>query len=42
MFTVLTIVYSLIIFISLFGDYKEKELEEWKNKWKNLFDRDYY
>ena len=42
MFIVLTIVYILIIFISLFGDYEEKELEEWKKKWEKLFGRKYY
>lgn len=42
MFTVLIIVYAFIIFIVLFGDYEEKELEEWKEKWKKLFDQDYY
>ena len=42
MFILLAIIYSFIIFIVLFGDYKGKELEEWRNKWKKIFDRDYY
>lgn len=42
LFIIIGVVFSLIIFISLFGDYKGKELEEWKKKWKKLFDTDYY
>lgn len=42
MFIVLTIIYSLIIFISLFGDYEGKEIEEWKKKWEKLFEEKYY
>ena len=41
MFIVLTIIYSLIIFISLFGDYEEKELEEWKKKWERIMGKKY-
>ena len=36
MFTVLTVVYGFIIFIVLFGDYEEKELNEWKEKWERI------
>ena len=36
MFIVLTTVYIFIIFIVLFGDYEEKELEEWKKKWERI------
>ena len=36
MFIVLTIIYSLIIFISLFGDYEEKELERQKQEWERI------
>lgn len=42
MFTVLTVVYGLIIFISLFGDYKEKEIEKQKQEWEQIIGRKYY
>ena len=42
MFIVLTITYMFIIFIVLFGDYKEKELEKQKKDWEKVFDRKYY
>lgn len=42
MFIVLTITYTSIIFTVLFGDYKEKEIEEWKKKWEKLFGKEYY
>ena len=35
-FIVLTTVYICIIFIVLFGDYEEKELNEWKEKWERI------
>lgn len=41
MFIVLTIVYSLIIFISLFGDYKSKELERQKKEWERIMGKKY-
>lgn len=42
MFTVLTVVYDFIILISLYGDYKSKEIEKDKEDWKKIFDRSYY
>lgn len=42
MFTVLMIVYGLIIFISYFGDYKSKEIEKDKQKWKEITGNKYY
>ena len=42
MFIVLTIIYSLIIFISLFGDYEEKELERHKKEWERITGKKYY
>lgn len=42
MFIVLTITYTFIIFIVLFGDYEGKEIEEWKKKWEKLFGEKYY
>jgi hypothetical protein len=41
-FIVLTITYSFIIFISLYGDYEEKELKKQKEEWKNIIGRKYY
>ena len=41
MFIVLTIIYSLIIFISLYGDYIGKENEEWKKKWERITGKKY-
>ena len=41
MFIVLTIIYSLIIFISLFGDYEEKELERQKKNWERTMGNKY-
>ena len=41
MFIVLTIVYIFIIFIVLFGDYKEKELEKHKEDWERIIGRKY-
>lgn len=42
MFTLLAITYIFIILISLFGDYKTKEVEKQKEEWKNIFNREYY
>lgn len=42
MFIVLTIVYIFIIFIVLFGDYKQKELEKQKKEWEKIIGRKYY
>lgn len=41
MFTVLTVVYGFIILISLFGDYKNKELEKQKQDWERIIGRKY-
>ena len=42
MFTLLGITYGFIILISLYGDYKSKELEKDKEEWEKIFDRSYY
>ena len=42
MFIVLGITYAFIIFIVLFGDYKGKEKEEWKQKWEKITGSKYY
>lgn len=42
MFIILTITYIFIILISLFGDYKSKELEKDKQDWEEIFKRSYY
>lgn len=42
MFTLLGITYIFIILISLFGDYKSKELEKDKQDWEEIFKRSYY
>lgn len=42
LFFVLGIVYSFIILITLFGDYKGKELQKHKEDWKRIFKEDYY
>lgn len=42
LFIILGITYAFIIFIVLFGDYEEKEREEWRKKWEKLFGREYY
>lgn len=42
MFYLLGLVYTFIIFISLFGNYKGEELERHKRDWKNIFKEDYY
>lgn len=36
MFTLLSITYIFIILISLFGDYKSKELEKDKEEWERV------
>ena len=36
MFTVLTTVYIFIILISLYGDYKSKEIEKDKKDWERV------
>ena len=41
MFTVLTVVYSFIILISYFGDYKSKEIEKQKKDWERVIGRKY-
>lgn len=42
LFIVLGIVYSFIIFITLFGDYKGEEIKRHKEDWKRIFKEDYY
>lgn len=42
MFTLLGITYIFIILISLYGDYKSKEIEKQKQEWKDIFDKNYY
>lgn len=41
MFTVLTVLYGFIILITLFGDYKEKEIENQKKDWERLMGNKY-
>ena len=41
MFAVLTITYIFIILISLYGDYKSKELEKDKEEWERVIGRKY-
>lgn len=42
MFIILAIIYSLIIFIAYFGDYKSKEIEKDKQKWEEITGNKYY
>lgn len=41
MFTVLTVLYGFIILITLFGDYKEKEIEKQKRDWERIIGSKY-
>ena len=41
MFIVLTTTYIFIILISLYGDYKSKELEKDKEEWERVTGRKY-
>jgi hypothetical protein len=41
MFTLLVITYIFIILISLYGDYKSKEIEKQKEDWKRVIGRKY-
>ena len=41
MFIALTITYIFIILISLYGDYKSKELEKQKEEWEKIIGRKY-
>ena len=41
MFIILTITYIFIIIISLYGDYKSKELEKDKEDWERVMGRKY-
>jgi hypothetical protein len=41
MFAVLTITYIFIILISLYGDYKSKEIEKQKEEWERVIGRKY-
>ena len=42
MFIILAIIYSLIIFIAYFGDYKSKEIEKHKEEWERIMGKKYY
>ena len=42
MFAVLTTVYIFIILISLYGDYKSKEIEKQKEEWEEIIGKKYY
>ena len=42
MFTVLMVVYCLILFIVYFGDYKSKEIEKHKEEWEKIIGSKYY
>ena len=41
MFIALTITYIFIILISLYGDYKSKEIEKQKKDWEEIIGRKY-
>ena len=41
MFIILTITYIFIILISLYGDYKSKEIEKQKEEWERVIGRKY-
>lgn len=41
MFTVLTVIYGFIILITLFGDYKEKEINKQKEEWERVIGNKY-
>lgn len=41
MFIILTITYIFIILISLYGDYKSKELEKDKEEWEKIIGKKY-
>ena len=41
MFIALTITYIFIILISLFGDYKSKEIEKQKEEWEKIIGKKY-
>lgn len=42
MFYIIGIVFGFIIYVSLFGDYEGKEIEEWKKKWERIIGEKYY
>ena len=42
MFILLTITYIFIILISLYGDYKSKEIEKQKEEWEKVLNNKYY
>ena len=42
MFTLLGITYGFIILISLYGDYKTKEIEKQKEEWEKIIGKKYY
>ena len=41
LFKVIGIVFGLIIFISLYGNYEEEEQEEWKKRWERIIGEKY-
>ena len=41
MFILITLIYILILCIAYFGDYKSKEIEKDKKKWKEITGRKY-
>ena len=42
MFLVTGIVWGIIIFIVLFGDYKGKEIQKHKEEWERIIGEKYY
>lgn len=42
LFIIIGVVFSLIIFITLFGNYEGEELERHKKDWEKIFKRKYY
>lgn len=42
MFIILTITYIFIILITLYGDYKSKEIEKDKEDWEKIIGKKYY
>jgi hypothetical protein len=41
MFTVLMVLYGFIILITLFGDYRSKEINKQKEDWERIMGRKY-
>jgi hypothetical protein len=42
LFRIIGIVFGLIVFISLYGNYEGEELEEWKKRWERIMGEKYY